>query len=417
MWKRLKNDLLFMDAMPFQFSIQKKDKKSRARTGIVKTPHGSFSTPAFVTVGTLASVRALSSQDLLDLGVEVALANTYHLHIRPSEKVVKKMGGLHTFMNFQKPLFTDSGGFQVFSLGFGKEHGTGKIGGFFPESKHMNEEPKKEKSWAKVDEDGVSFKNPINGDRARLTPEISMKIQKDLGADIILAFDECTSPMHDYEYTKESLGRTHRWAQRCIKAHKGNKKQALFGIVQGGVWKNLREESAKFISSLPFDGYAIGGSLGDKSKTQMHDILDWTIPNLKGSKPIHLLGIGAVEDIFNSVERGVDTFDCVTPTRLARHGYIFLTPKAGGTLEGKYRISIKNKKFMTDKKPIDPHCKCSTCRTYTRAYLRHLFMANELAYFRLASIHNLHFFLQLMREIRKAIEDKKFMLLRKAWLG
>ncbi len=403
--------------MPLSFSILKNDKKSSARVGIIKTPHGSFSTPAFVTVGTLATVRALSSQDLLDLGVEVALANTYHLHLRPGEKVVKKMGGLHGFMNFQKPFFTDSGGFQVFSLGFGKEHGTGKIGGFFPDvglMKKAANHPKGEK-WAKVDEDGVSFRNPINGDKSRLTPEISMKIQQDLGADIILAFDECTSPLHDYDYTKKSLERTHNWALRCIKANRNNKKQALFGIVQGGVWKDLRQESAEFITGQPFSGYAIGGSLGDKSKAQMHEILDWTLPLLR-EKPIHLLGIGAVEDIFNSVERGVDTFDCVTPTRLARHGYLFLTPVSGGSIQNKYRMSIKNKEFQTDKRPIDPICKCSTCKTYTRAYLRHLFIANELTYFRLASIHNLHFFLEMMRDIRMAINEGKFLKMKKEWV-
>ncbi|KHO51313.1 tRNA guanosine(34) transglycosylase Tgt [Candidatus Woesearchaeota archaeon] len=401
--------------MAFSFSPIRKDPKTGARTGIVTTPHGSFHTPAFVTVGTLATVRALSSQDLNDLGVEVALANTYHLHLRPGGKIIGKMGGLHGFMSFQKPLFTDSGGFQAFSLGFGMEHGTGKIGGFFPDE-GFQKQPQAER-WARVDGDGVTFRNPITGEKTRLTPEISIRIQHDLGADIMLAFDECTSPLHDYSYTKESLERTHRWAERCITSHKKNRKQSLWGIVQGGVWKDLREESARFISSLPFEGYAIGGSLGDKSKTQMHDILEWTVPLLEREKPVHLLGIGAVEDIFNSIERGIDTFDCVSPTRLARHGYLFLTPKSGGSPENKFRMAIKHKEYQLDKGPIDRHCSCSTCKTYSRAYLRHLFLANELSYFRLASIHNLHFFLRLMEAIRESIGKGRFLQLKKAWLG
>lgn len=401
--------------MAFSFSPTRKDPKTGARTGIVTTPHGSFHTPAFVTVGTLATVRALSSQDLSDLGVEVALANTYHLHLRPGGEIIGKMGGLHEFMSFQKPLFTDSGGFQAFSLGFGMEHGTGKIGGFFPDE-GFQKQPQAEK-WARVDGDGVTFRNPITGEKTRLTPEISIRIQHDLGADIMLAFDECTSPLHDYDYTKESLERTHRWAERCITSHKKNRKQSLWGIVQGGVWKDLREESARFISSLPFEGYAIGGSLGDKSKTQMHDVLEWTVPLLEREKPVHLLGIGAVEDIFNSIERGIDTFDCVSPTRLARHGYLFLTPKSGGSPKNKFRMAIKHKEYRLDKGPIDRRCSCSTCKTYSRAYLRHLFLANELSYFRLASIHNLHFFLRLMEAIRESIGKGRFLQLKKAWLG
>lgn len=401
--------------MAFSFRALDKDKKTAARTGTVATPHGSFPTPAFVIVGTLATVRALSSQDLHDLGAGVALANTYHLHLRPGEKIIKKLGGLHNFMNFRKPLLTDSGGFQAFSLGFGMEHGTGKIGGFFPDE-GFQKQPKAEK-WAKVDEDGVTFRNPITGEKARLTPEISMRIQHDLGADIMLAFDECTSPLHDYGYTKESLKRTHRWAEQCIASHQKQKgKQSLWGIVQGGVWKDLREESARYISSLPFEGYAIGGSLGDKSKAQMHDILEWTIPLLDREKPVHLLGIGAVEDIFNAVERGIDTFDCVAPTRLARHGYLFLTPKSGGSPKNKFRMAIRHKEYRLDNGPIDRHCSCPTCRAHTRAYLRHLFIANELSYFRLASIHNLHFFLRLMEAIRDSIGRGKFMELKRKWV-
>jgi queuine tRNA-ribosyltransferase/7-cyano-7-deazaguanine tRNA-ribosyltransferase len=402
--------------MGVSFSIRSTDKRTRARCGIVKTPHGSFHTPAFITVGTLATVRALSSQDLLDLGVEVALANTYHLHFRPGERVVNKMGGLHEFMNFHKPLFTDSGGFQAFSLGFGMEHGTGKIGGFFPDEGFSK--PKQEKKWAHVDDKGVHFANPISGEKVHLTPKLSMKVQHDLGADIILGFDECTSPLHDYDYTKKALERTNTWQNICVEYHKKSKsKQSLWGIVQGGIYKDLRQQSANAINEMGFEGYAIGGSLGDKSKKQMHDILEWTIPLLDKSKPIHLLGVGAVEDIFNSVEKGIDAFDCVAPTRLARHGYLFLTPKSGGSMHNKYRMSIKGKEHRESRKPIDPYCSCSTCKNYTRGYLRHLFLANELSYFRLASIHNLHFFLELMREIRKSINEGKFIQLKKEWVG
>src|SRR3989338_2743019 len=249
--------------MAFSFSPIRKDPKTGARTGIVTTPHGSFHTPAFVTVGTLATVRALSSQDLNDLGVEVALANTYHLHLRPGGKIIGKMGGLHGFMSFQKPLFTDSGGFQAFSLGFGMEHGTGKIGGFFPDE-GFQKQPQ-EKKWAHVDDKGVHFKNPVTGDKVHLTPKLSMKIQHDLGADIMLAFDECTSPLHDYEYTKKALERTNNWEQECIDYHKKSKsEQALIGITQGGTFRDLREESTRAVNELGFEGFAIGGNLGDK---------------------------------------------------------------------------------------------------------------------------------------------------------
>jgi len=392
----------------FAFKILKQHKK--ARLGIIKTSHGSFPTPAFIPVATLATIRSLDQKDIKDLNANVILANTYHLHLRPGEKLIKKLGGLHKFMNWQGPIVTDSGGFQAFSLGLGMEHKIGKIA-YFPEgTKHH----KKGEKWAVVDDSGVTFRNPYHGEKIKLTPKKSMQIQSDLGVDIIFAFDECTSPLSDKKYTKEALERTHNWALECIKHY--NKKQALFGILQGGMFKDLRIKSAKFIGKQKFAGFGIGGSLG-KSKEDMHNILEWTIPLLPKNKPRHLLGIGAVEDIFESVERGIDTFDCVGPTRWARRGHLYITPKAGGNKINKFRIHINRKEYKEDSKPIDKTCNCYVCKNYTRAYLRHLFVSNELTYFRLSSLHNLNFILRLMEKIRDSIKDNSFKKLKKEWLS
>jgi len=398
----------------FDFKITHKDKK--ARTGIIKTSHGSFKTPCFTPVATLGVIRALDSKDMQDLGAEVLLANTYHLHLRPGEKLIKKFKGLHNFMNWNKPIVTDSGGFQAFSLGFGMEHNIGKIA-YFPKMDSSKKNPyhyKKGEKWATIDDSGVTFRNPYHGEKIRLTPKISMEIQSDLGSDIIFAFDECTSPLSDKAYTKKALERTHKWAEECLKHY--NKKQALFGIVQGGMFKDLRVKSAKFIGKLPFQGFGIGGSLG-KSKQDMLKILDWTIPLLNKEKPIHLLGIGAVEDLFNTVEKGIDMFDCVAPTRWARRGHLYITPEAGGNKKNKFRLHINKAEFKEDKKPIDKTCNCYVCRNYSRAYLRHLFTSNELTYFRLSSLHNLNFILRLMEKIRESIKDGSFGKLKKEWLG
>ena len=399
-----------MGVISFSFKIINKSKNSEARACLVKTSHGNFKTPAFVPVATTATVRALSSEDVENLGAEVILSNTYHLHLRPGDKLIKKIGGLHKFMSWDKPIITDSGGFQAFSLGFGMEHGVGKIGNIFP----RNKDAEKNKKLAVVDNKGVSFKSPIDGKKIRLTPEKSIEIQENLGADIILAFDECTSPFSDYSYTKLAMVRTHQWAEECLKAHK-NKKQALFGIVQGGAYKDLRRKSAQFISSLGFDGYAVGGSLG-KSKKDMHKILEWVVPLLDKEKPRHLLGIGGVDDLFNCVERGIDMFDCVSPTRWARRGCLYIGPKDNGNKKNKFRMNIKRAKFKEDKKPISKNCNCYTCRNFSRAYLRHLCMSNELLYFRLASLHNLNFILRLMDSIRDSIKNNYFLKLKKEWL-
>ncbi|TKJ16943.1 tRNA guanosine(34) transglycosylase Tgt [Candidatus Woesearchaeota archaeon B3_Woes] len=392
-----------------KFKIIKEDGK--ARTGIVTTKHGNFHTPSFTPVATLASVRALDQEDLEKLDVEVILSNTYHLHLRPGDNIIKKFKGLHNFMNWHKPIITDSGGFQAFSLGYGMEHGVGKIANnIFPGKEEI--EYKGEK-WAKVTDKGVRFKNPLNGDKTELTPKISMEIQSNLGSDIIFAFDECTSPLSDKKYTKKALERTHKWAVECLKYR--NKEQALFGIVQGGAFKDLRIKSSKFIGKLDFDGFGIGGSLG-KTKQDMYKILEWVIPLLPKNKPRHLLGIGGVDDILNSVEKGVDMFDCVTPTRWGRRGHLFISPEEGGNMENKYKIIIKQNKYKDDKKSIDKSCNCYVCKNYSRAYLRHLHMSREWTYYKLASYHNEYFILNLMKEIRKSINNKTFKKLKKKWL-
>lgn len=363
----------------------------------METPHGRIHTPAFVSVATQASVKSLAPEDLENLGAEVILSNTYHLYLRPGSEVVKKAGGLHKFMNWSGPMMTDSGGFQVFSLGWGRVHNIGKIG-WFPgheelrETRSLGETESLIPRMVKITENGVEFTSHLDGSKHFFTPEKSIKIQEDLGADIIFAFDECTSPLSGYDYTKKSLRKTHAWALRCLKAKK-RKDQALFGIIQGGEYKDLREESTKFISSLPFDGIGIGGSLGKTTK-DMFKILKWMTPLLPEEKPRHLLGIGKTDDLENCVRHGMDLFDCVWPTRLARRGALLV--KNG-------RINIENAQYVKDFRPIESGCHCNTCRNFTRAYLSHLFRAKELLAYRLATIHNLYFTLNLMKKIREGI--------------
>ncbi|MFC1705122.1 tRNA guanosine(34) transglycosylase Tgt [Nanoarchaeota archaeon] len=382
-------------------------KSGKARTGIIYTPHGKIETPEFIPVATLATVRALSQEDMHSLGSQALLANTYHLHLRPGEDLIKKFGGLHGFMNWDKPIVTDSGG-------FGMEHDIGKFASFFPEEEKYGKKKRKLEKWAKVDDTGVTFKNPVMGNKIKLTPKKSIEIQNKLGADIIFAFDECTSPLSDKKYNKVALERTHKWALECLKHHK-NKKQALFGIVQGSFFKDLRTKSAKFIGKLDFPGFGIGGSLG-RDKEEMHKILEWVMPHLPEDKPRHLLGIGAVEDLFNAIERGIDTFDCVAPTRWARRGRLFVKPPLG-SMKNKYRINIQNGSFRMDKKPIDPNCDCFVCKNYSRGYLRHLFVNKEMAFARLASYHNEYFILNLVKEIRNSIKEGTFKKLKKKWLS
>ena len=400
------------DERKMSFQILQKSKKNKARVGIISTPHGDIHTPAFIPVGTQATVKGMTVDQLKNIGIEALLCNTYHLYLRPGDKIVKKAGGLHKFMNWDRPLFTDSGGFQAFSLGYAIEHGVGKIANIFPTERSEGilaeaHRAKAGKSLVKITEDGVEFRSHIDGSKHLLTPEKSIKIQKNLGADIIFAFDECTSPLSSYEYTKKAMERTHRWAERSMSIFrhfeilKSPKEQQLFGIVQGGEYKDLRIISSKFIGSMDFAGFGIGGSFGASygdSKKNMHQVLDWTAPLLPEEKPKHLLGIGGVDDIYEAVKRGIDTFDCVAPTRLGRNGSALLTT-SGSTKN----LNLKTSKLLKDKNPIDKKCQCYTCQNHSRAYLSHLFRANEMLGPILTTIHNLYFMERLMEEVREKI--------------
>ncbi len=397
---------------------------TRARAGIIHTAHGDIETPNFMAVATQASVKALTPDDLESIGVQLLIANTYHLALRPGAEQVAELGGLHSFMNWKRPLMTDSGGFQVFSLGTAIRDGVGKIADIFPDEDHAEEQrsqgagerissaplpplsPARNSGTplCKIDDDGVTFRSHLDGAMMRLDPEISIKIQHQLGADFIVAFDECTSPLDTHEYTRAALARTHRWATRCIEQHHKTKReyQSLWGIVQGGAYRDLREESARVIGGLPFDGLCIGGSLG-KSKKDMHAILDWTIPLLPDDKPRHLLGIGEISDLVEGVARGIDLFDCASPTRWARNGALLVSKEIAENPE--QRINISNARFALDTAPIDPQCDCYTCQHFSRAYMHHLHRAKELIYYRLATIHNLRFMMRFMRDLRTAIQS------------
>jgi queuine tRNA-ribosyltransferase len=350
----------------FEFDILALDPDSGARAGRFHTPHGPILTPVFAPVGTQATVKALKPSDLESLGVSLLLSNTYHLYLRPGDNLIREQGGLHTFMGWDGPILTDSGGFQVFSL-----------------SKSRT-----------IDEDGVTFRSHIDGSRHRFTAEKSIGIQENLGADIIMAFDECPPP-GDYDYVKSSLQRTHDWAVRCQLAQSRDD-QALFGIVQGGVFPDLRAESARFLTELNLPGYAIGGLSVGESKSEMVRTLELLDPLLPQDKPRYLMGVGTAEDIVNSVLRGIDIFDCVLPTRLARHGTAMIP---GG------RLNLNNHRYRTDSLPLEPSCGCYTCANFSRAYIRHLVKANEILAHILLSTHNLYFLTDLVREIRQAIID------------
>ncbi len=393
---------------PLSFEILSRDSKTHARAGIIHTAHGDIETPGFMPVATQASVKGLTADDLLALDVQLIIANTYHLALRPGAEQIAQLGGLHKFMNWPRAISTDSGGFQVFSLGAAIRDGVGKIADIFPDEAATNfrgEEKETRAPLVKIDDDGVTFNSHLDGTLVRLTPERAMEIQHLLGADFMLAFDECTSPLDSYEYTRVALDRTHRWAARCLEQHSKTRRpyQSLFGIVQGGAYRDLREESAAFIGLLPFDGLAIGGSLG-RSKQDMHAILDWTIPLLPDNKPRHLLGIGELEDIVACVERGIDIFDCAAPTRWARNGALLVSREVAEAEELKQqRLTISNARLALDTASVDATCTCPTCQHYSRAYLHHLHRAKELSYYRLATIHNLHFMMEFMRGVRAGI--------------
>jgi queuine tRNA-ribosyltransferase/7-cyano-7-deazaguanine tRNA-ribosyltransferase len=382
----------------------------RARAGQLATPHGTIQTPAFVPVGTMASAKVASAEELGQLGVQVIIANTYHLHLQPGEDTIERLGGLHRFMAWTGPLMTDSGGFQVFSLGAGKVHGVGKIASIFPEERdrggHLSAH--NAKPLVRMDEEGVSFISYLDGSTHHLSPESVIAMEQKLGADIVMPLDECTSPLHDYGYTKKAMDRTHRWALRALAAFEDSPghSQALFGIVQGGAYEDLRKESAAFMAEQAFDGFAIGGSLG-KSKEDMRNVLSWTVPLLPGDKPRHLLGIGEVEDIFDIVESGIDLFDCIAPIGLGRTGTAFVLGAE------RFRIHLRNARFRQDPEPIQKGCRCPVCKTYSRAYLRHLLMANEPLGSRLTTMHNLYFLESLMGHIRQAIKEGRLRALKR----
>jgi len=356
-----------MTASPFSFDLLAQDGKARA--GIFHTPHGDIPTPIFAPVGTQATVKSLTQRHLEELDVKLVLANTYHLYLRPGEDLIAELGGLHQFMSWNGPILTDSGGFQVFSLS----------------------------DMRKIDEDGATFKSHIDGSLHRFTPEKSIEIQEKLGADIIMAFDECADP-NDRCYSESAMQRTHHWAERC-KAAQTRKDQALFGIVQGGVFPELRETSAKFITALDFPGNAIGGLSVGETKAEMHAMLEIVNSILPADKPRYLMGVGTPNDLVECIHRGVDIFDCVLPTRLARHS-------AAMTETG--RMNLMNAQYARDERPISETCTCYTCQHYSRAYIRHLVQAKETLSGTLISIHNIHTLLHLVRHLRQAILDGQF---------
>lgn len=392
----------------FGFKIISKDAKSKARAGEITTAHGKILTPCFVPVGTKASVRSLSPEDLKNLNIQLLFGNTYHLHLQPGEDIVMDFGGLAKFMNWNGPTITDSGGFQVFSLG----KRTVKM-------MEDKEDDESEEPLVKITEDGVQFKSHIDGSKHTFTPEVSIEIQKKLGADLILVFDECAPYPSTPEYARQAMIRTHNWALRSLAAFKKKShhpwQQALYGIVQGGTYEDLRKESAEFISQLPFDGIAVGGVSVGESKEEMRKVLEWVIPILPDEKPRHLLGIGEVDDIFSAVENGIDTFDCVIPTRFGRYGIVF-SGKPEGNIKNKFRIDIRKKIFAKDKGPLTKDCECYVCQNFTRGYVNHLFKANELLAYRLASYHNVYFLLNLTIKIREAVIDGSFEKMKKEWL-
>lgn len=357
--------------MSFSFELLHKEKETAARMGKITTAHGEIETPIFMPVGTQATVKSMTPEELWQIGSQIILANTYHLYLRPGSKLIAEAGGLHEFMHWNGPILTDSGGFQVFSLS------------------DLNE----------ITEEGVYFRSHLDGSKHFISPEISMGIQRDLGSDIVMAFDECPPHPADYDYLAKSLEMTIRWAKRCSKEMQDTE-QALFGIIQGGVYRDLRKQSVEALLDIGFPGYAIGGlSVGEK-KEEMLEVLDFTVPVMPEDKPRYLMGVGTPEDLFEGVKRGIDMFDCVLPTRIARHGAVF-------TSRG--RITVRNAEFASDFSPLDHECDCYVCQNYTRGYIRHLIKRNEILGSRLTTYHNLYFLLNLMEQMRKAIQEDRFM--------
>ncbi len=366
----------------FRFKVLAKDKKTNARVGEIHTPHGIIKTPAFVSVGTQASIKSLTPDEMKEIGVQLFFVNTYHMYLRPGIEIIEKFGGLHQFMGWDGPIITDSGGFQVFSLG--------------------------RSDLVKITDNGVEFRFHWDGSKHLFTPESSMEWQWRLGSDIHIAFDDCTSYPVTHAQAKKSMEQTHRWAKRSLASHQKQKgSQALYGSIQGSVYEDLRKDSAAFISSMDFDGIAIGGMAVGDSKKEMVDVLDWVMPVLPSEKPRHLLGVGEIDDIFALVERGIDTFDCVQPTRLARTGRLLIKQN---------EIDITKTKYAEDARPIEEVCQCYTCRHFSRGYIHHLFRVKELLAYRLATIHNLWFMHRLVDDIRVAIGEGTLLELKKKWI-
>lgn len=425
-----------MKAFDFKIISQ----KDRLRLGKIFTPHGVIETPAFVPVGTQATVKSLTPEDLEKLGVELFFVNTYHVYLRPGVDVVKKFAGLHKFTHWDRPLITDSGGFQVFSLQ-NKRH----VNIAISESAVLDRERFSRKmsrkdgvknsvfpddyrpvgELVKIDEDGVTFTSHWDGSIHRFTPERSIQIQHDLGADILIAFDECAAFPTTHEYAAQAMERTHRWALRSLTEHqklqsleKKKAYQALYGVVQGSIFKDLREQSARFIAAQDdFDGIAIGGVSVGESKEQMCSVCDWVIPLLPDDKPRHLLGVGEIDDIFDIIERGIDTFDCVQPTRLARMGHLLMKPTRERKSSRKFTLDITKSIYEADLGPIEKDCTCYTCQSFSRAYLHHLFHSRELLAYRLATFHNLHFVISLVKRIRRSIAEDSYLKTKALYLG
>lgn len=390
----------------FEFKIFKKAKNSRARIGVLKTEHGIVETPCLAPVATQAAVKALTNEETENVGSQILIVNTLYLHLSPGEKIVAKAGGLHEFMNWKNPLMTDSGGFQVFSWGFGKDFGIGKIlkaNNSQLQNVSASIERGQQPRLLKITDEGVFFTSFLDGKKLFLGPRESIKIQEKLGADIIFAFDECPPPLADYKYMKNSILKTHNWAKVCLETKKT--KQALFGIVQGGRYKDLRQESAKFIGSLPFDGFGIGGEFG-ADKNKMSEMLEQVVKELPEQKPRHLLGIGYLEDIPKIIKAGIDIFDCNVPTHYARRGIAFVHAQgrnSGHNFISFEKLNLKQAKFLKDKSSLDKKCFCFVCQNFKKNYISHLFRAKEITGLRLLTFHNLYFFNKYIEEVKRKI--------------
>lgn len=375
------------------FKILKKSKKSQARLGVITTPHGAIQTPSLVPVATKGTLKAIPPRDLKEIGVQAAFVNTFHLTDHPGADVIKKLGGIHKYANLDMPLMSDSAGFQVFSFGPRSSEGAKWALASRRAKTHQGDEV----PLLKISEDGVKFRSPRDGKEILFTPELSIKNQQKIGADIMMAFDECIYYGADYNYTKQATERTHRWLLRCLQAHRVQR-QHLYGIIQGGRFKDLRVNSAKFVSAQNVDGVAIGGVSVGETKKELRDQVKWIAPYLPQDKPVHLLGVGRIEDIYDLVKYGIDTFDCVEPTRLARSGIVFTTHG-----QKFIQVNLAKAKYLKNKNPIQKTCACYTCQNFSLSFLHHLFKERELLGYYLSTHHNLYFFEQVFKDIRRKI--------------